>query len=100
MDTRLERRFIVRFIGWIITLLIIILGVAFSALNAGPVNVKYLVGESNLPLAVILLIAFAFGVILSILVLGAKIFSLSAKNKWLTKKLKRAEDERIQSKLD
>lgn len=89
-----------RFIGWVFTLLIIIIGVAFAALNAEPVSVKYLIGERNLPLAVVLLFAFAFGVILSILVLGTKIFSLSAKNKWLTKKLKRVEDERIQSKSD
>lgn len=91
---------IVRLIGWIVTILIIILGVSFSALNAESVTVKYLVGESDLPLAVVLLIAFAFGVILSIVILGTKILSLSAKNKWLAKKLKRAEDVRIQSKSD
>jgi len=90
----------VRLIGWIVTILIIILGVSFSALNAESVTVKYLVGENDLPLAVVLLIAFAFGVILSIFILGTKILSLSAKNKWLAKKLKRAEDVRIQSKSD
>lgn len=88
---------IVRLIGWIVTILIIILGVSFSALNAQSVTVQYFVGESELPLAVVLLIAFAVGVILSIVTLGTKILSLSAKNKWLAKKLKRAEDVRIQS---
>jgi len=89
---------IVKLIGWIVTILIIILGVSFSALNSESVTVQYLVGESSLPLAFLLLIAFAFGIILSILILGTKILSLSAKNKWLVKKLKRAEDARTQSK--
>tara|TARA_R110002110_G_scaffold415836_1_gene657263 strand:- start:26017 stop:26301 length:285 start_codon:yes stop_codon:yes gene_type:complete len=91
---------LVKLIGWVVTIFIIILGVSFSALNAEPVTVKYLFGERDLPLAVVLLIAFAFGIVLSILILGTKVLSLSAKNKWLTKKLKRAEDERIQPKAD
>lgn len=82
----------VKIIGWIITLAIIVMGVAFSALNAQSVSVNYLFGKSELPLAVILLLAFGLGVLLSILILGPKIVSLATKNKWISNKLKKAED--------
>lgn len=82
-----------RLLGWIFTLIIIIFGVAFSALNATKVNINYLLGKHDLPLSVIILISFALGIVLSILVLGTKIISLSAKNKWLASKLKKTEDQ-------
>ncbi len=82
----------VRLLGWIFTLIIIIFGVAFSALNATRVNINYLLGKQDLPLSVIILISFAVGIILSIIILGTKIISLTAKNKWLTSKLKKTED--------
>ncbi|MGE4349905.1 MAG: lipopolysaccharide assembly LapA domain-containing protein [Candidatus Berkiella sp.] len=81
-----------RLLGWIFTLIIIIFGVAFSALNATRVNINYLLGKQDLPLSVIILISFAVGIILSIIILGTKIISLTAKNKWLTSKLKKTED--------
>ncbi|MCS5709046.1 LapA family protein [Candidatus Berkiella cookevillensis] len=81
-----------RLLGWIFTLIIIIFGVAFSALNATTVNINYLLGKQDLPLSVIILISFAVGIILSILILGTKIISLTAKNKWLASKLKKTED--------
>ena len=82
-----------RIIGWIVTLLIIIFGVAFSALNSNPVMVNYLINKHELPLAVVILFSFALGLVFSILILGTKIIGLSAKNKWLTNKLKKAEDQ-------
>lgn len=92
-----EKEISVRLIAWLLTLLIIVGGVAFAALNSEPVAVNYMVGKRELPLAVIILISFACGIILSIFILGTKVVSLSAKNKWLTNKLKKAEDQLSQT---
>lgn len=78
---------------WVLTLAIIIGGVAFAALNSQPVSVNYFIGKSELPLAVVILISFGIGIFLSILVLGTKLVSLSARNRWLHGKLKKAEEQ-------
>lgn len=78
-----------KLIGWFVTLIIILLGAGFSALNAQKVTVNFLVGKQDLPLSVILFITFTLGIFLSIFVLGARVLSLSLQNKWLHSKLKR-----------
>lgn len=82
-----------RIISWIATFLIIILGVVFSALNSNSVLVNYIINKRELPLAIVILVSFSFGIIFSILILGPKIISLSARNKWLAKKLKKNEGQ-------
>jgi lipopolysaccharide assembly protein A len=76
-----------RIVSTIITLGIILIGAAFTALNAQHVEINYLIGTRELPLAVILLIALALGVVLSILTMGFSLIKLKAKNKWLEIKL-------------
>ena len=84
-----------KWLGALFTLLVIIFGVLFAALNAKAVEINYLVGSKALPLAVILLIALVIGILLSILILGFSIIRLKAKNRLLESKLKKiAETER------
>lgn len=82
-----------RLVGILLTLILIIAGVAFAALNANVVELNYLVGSKALPLAVMLLLALVIGSLLSLLILGLSLLKLKAKNKWLAHKLKQAQDE-------
>jgi putative membrane protein len=77
-----------RFVTIILTILLIVIGIAFAALNAKPVDINYLIGTTQLPLAVILLISLAIGMFLSVLMTGVTLIKLKAKNKWLEAKLK------------
>jgi uncharacterized integral membrane protein len=79
-----------RIIGTIIILCIILIAAAFTLLNAQYVEVNYLIGSRELPLAVLLLISLIFGVVISLLTLGFSFITLKAKNKWLEMKLNSA----------
>lgn len=81
-----------KIISWFLTILVIIIGVAFTALNAKSVEVNYLIGSKSLPLAVILLIALTIGVLLSMLFLSVTLIKLKAKNKILMSKLKHSQE--------
>lgn len=82
-----------RLVTLILTLIIIIVGVSFAALNAKMVEVNYLIGSKTLPLVVILLLSLVVGSLLSLLVLGLSLLRMKAKNKWLAHKLKQAKEE-------
>ncbi|MBN9288721.1 MAG: hypothetical protein BGO43_08610 [Gammaproteobacteria bacterium 39-13] len=85
-----------RIIGVVLTILLIIVGIAFTALNAQSVEINYLIGEKNLPLAVILLASLTLGIVLSVLLMGFSLLKLKAKNKWLESKLKKAQEQLTQ----
>jgi putative membrane protein len=87
----------VKIIGALLTLLLIIVGIAFAALNSQVVELNYLVGTKQIPLAAVLLICLAIGVVMSIFLMGFGIIKLKAKNKWLETKLKHAQEQLAQS---
>ncbi len=80
-----------RILSVLLTLLLIIVGIAFAALNAKAIEINYLIGKSELPLAVILLISFICGIVVSMLLLGVSLIKLKAKNKWLENKVKKTQ---------
>ena len=80
-----------RILSILLTLLLIIVGIAFAALNAKAVEINYLIGKTDLPLAVVLMIALTSGILITMLLLGVSLIKLKAKNKWLQSKLKNAE---------
>lgn len=47
--------------GYILLTLIVLLGLTFACLNADPVIISYYVGQSKMPLSLLLVIAFVFG---------------------------------------
>lgn len=51
-----------------ILLVVLLLGVEFSTLNADPVPVDYLLGKDNVSLSLVVVCAFAAGVLLTALV--------------------------------
>lgn len=84
-----------RILSILLILLFIIVGTAFAALNAETVEVNYLIGQTEMRLAVVLLIAFTSGILISVLLLGASIIKLKAQNKWLQSKLKNAQPHEV-----
>ncbi|MBK8181487.1 MAG: LapA family protein [Candidatus Competibacteraceae bacterium] len=51
-----------------ILLIVLLIGVEFSTLNADPVTVKYLLGSTTVPLSLAMISAFAAGVVVTVLV--------------------------------
>ena len=80
-----------RIISIIFTLILILIGVAFTLLNAKKVEINYLLGSTELPLAVILLISLILGSVIALLIMGIGLIKLKAQNTWLSSQLKRAE---------
>jgi len=81
-----------RIVSILLTLLLIIVGIAFAALNSKAVEINYLIGKSEMPLAVLLLISLIVGIMITMLLLGVSLIKLKAKNKWLEGKIKRAQE--------
>lgn len=86
-----------RIVGVLLLLMLIIVGIAFTALNAQVVEINYLIGSKQLPLAAILLVCLILGVFLSTLIMGFSLVKLKAKNKWLESKLKRSQEHLTQA---
>lgn len=82
-----------KIVGWLFTLLIIIIGVAFAALNARSIEVNYFFGSKAFPLVVLLFISLAMGVLLSALIMGWRILRLKTQNVSLQRKLKHTQEE-------
>lgn len=57
-----------RIINIIIFLIVLVVGVQFSAVNSEPVTVNYLLGTASLPLSFVVVSAFAAGVVVSFIV--------------------------------
>ncbi len=82
-----------RIITYILLLLIIILGITFALLNHSPVTFNYYLGQLVLPLSMLLIISFAFGSLLGLLVSLWIYIKLKISNFRLHKHLKVAEKE-------
>ncbi len=80
-------------IGILLTILLIILGIAFTALNAQDVEINYLLGSKQLPLAAMLMLCLTVGVFITVLIMGFSLIKLKAKNKWLETRLKKTQDQ-------
>ena len=82
-----------RIVTLLFVILLVILGAFFTALNAQPVVVNYLIGKVELPLAVLVLAPFILGILMASLFFGLRIFLLSSRNKRLDKKLKKIQNQ-------
>ncbi len=85
-----------RIVGILLLIVVIITGIAFTALNSKVVELNYLIGSKALPLAAILLISLIAGVLVTSLIMGFSLIKLKAKNKWLESKLKRTQEQLTQ----
>lgn len=75
-----------RIINIIVFLVVLVVGVEFSAMNSEPVTVNYLLGTASLPLSFVVVCAFAAGVIISFIFSLGIILPL----RWRAAKLQRA----------
>jgi len=74
-----------RIVAIVFFLLVLFVGVAFSSLNSDPVTVHYYIGTIDLPLSVVMVGAFAAGVLCAFLV-GVNVFLGS---RWRESRLRR-----------
>ncbi len=82
-----------RFISYILILIIILLGITFAALNHSDVIINYYVGQTSLPLSILLVLSFSSGCILGLIVGIGILFKLKIKNYRLQQQLKVTEKE-------
>ncbi len=82
-----------RIISYFLLLLIILVGVTFATLNSNAVTVNYYLGHNTMPLSLLLVLVFAIGGLLGILVGFWLLFKIKVKNYRLTQRLKLAETE-------
>lgn len=77
---------VLRIIGIIVFLIVLLLGVEFSTVNSDPVTVNYLLGTASWPLALVVVCAFAVGVLVTFLVSLSVVLPL----RWRVMRLQRA----------
>jgi putative membrane protein len=82
-----------RIFSYIFILVIVFLGVTFATLNSDLVNINYYIGQKEMPLSLLLSIAFGVGGLLGILVGLWILLKTKMKNFRLKQRLKMAEKE-------
>jgi lipopolysaccharide assembly protein A len=89
-----------RFIGYIIILILVLLGITFAVLNANSVPVNYYMGQKHMPLSLVVVISFGVGVILGVLVLFFKNTHLRIRNGNLARRVKKLEKKLETARAD
>lgn len=82
-----------RFVSYFFLLVIILFGITFSILNANSVTINYYLGERNMPLSLLLAIAFSVGCLVGIIVGFCLLVKIKMKNYRLRQRLTLAEKE-------
>lgn len=80
-----------RIFTYLCALLLILLGVSFSLLNAGTVNVNYLLGSKSLPISFLIIISVAIGALFSLFFCMVSLFRQKATAHGLRKKIESLE---------
>ena len=82
-----------RILGYIVLIVLLLLGVTFAYLNANQVVFNYYFGEWSLPLSLLLLFTLGIGIILGWLAIFFPWLKLKRKSSRLKKELKYARQE-------
>ena len=82
-----------RFVTYLLLLIIILIGVTFAVLNPSIVTVNYYISQKTLPLSLLLVLVFGLGCFLGLLVGGWLFLKVKLKNYRLKQRLKNAEKE-------
>lgn len=82
-----------RIIGFIVILLIILVGVSFAMLNSQAVHFNYYIGEHDIALSLLLAATLLVGIILGWLVMLSRLFSRHLLIRRLRKRVRLAEQE-------
>ena len=84
-----------RYIGFIILLILVVLGISFAVLNSDKVAINYYFATAHLSLSLLLALDFAIGVLLAVCVMMFKLIGLSMENSRLRRKLRKLEQQQV-----
>lgn len=82
-----------RILLFIILLLVVLLGLSFALMNAGPVSLDYYFASVEAPLSLVVVLAIALGALLGVLAMGGVLFGQKREMAKLRKSIKLAEKE-------
>ncbi len=82
-----------RIVALLLMLAVVVLGLLFAVLNAGPVELKYYFGAHEFPLSLVVVVAFGVGVLLGIFSSLGIILRLKRDSARLRKEVNLAEKE-------
>ncbi len=82
-----------RILGLVFFIIVILLGISFAVLNADAVKLDYYFGTTSMALSLVIVIAFAIGVILGIVVSLFLILRLKGQNARLRRQIHTTEKE-------
>ncbi|OGT21380.1 MAG: hypothetical protein A3C55_04045 [Gammaproteobacteria bacterium RIFCSPHIGHO2_02_FULL_42_13] len=80
-------------IKYMIVLLLILLGISFAILNSETVTINYYLGTKQMPLSLLLIVAFGLGLLIGWISMSFKVLRLKTNLYRLKKKLQVAEKE-------
>jgi len=81
----------VRLFGFLLLIVLVVLGLSFAVLNADPVPLNYYFGYRDIPLSMIVVLSLAAGAVIGVLVSLGMILRLKQQAARLRRKLQRAE---------
>jgi putative membrane protein len=82
-----------RLLGFLLLVVLVVLGLSFAVLNAEPVSLNYYFGYREIPLSMIVVLSLAAGATIGVLVSMGMILRLKQQAARLRKKLQAAEKE-------
>ncbi len=82
-----------RVLTYIVLIFVILLGLTFACLNADSVSINYYIGSNELPLSFLLVITFALGGIIGLLVSSFVVLKLKRDNYRLRQRARVVEKE-------
>jgi len=80
-----------RLFGFILLIILVVLGLSFAVLNAEPVPLNYYFGSRDIPLSMVVVLSLAAGAVIGVLVSMGMILRLKQQAAQLRRKLRQAE---------
>ena len=88
-----------RLIGFLLLVVLVVIGLSFAVLNSQPVSLNYYFGEREVPLSMVVVLSLAAGAVIGVMVSAGPIFSLKAQLGRLRRKLRDAEKDMDQLRV-
>lgn len=82
-----------RILGYVIIIILLVLGITFALLNATQVPFHYYLGVKTLPLSLLIALSFLLGLLLAFLVMSISVIRLKSQKRGLKKRLRTVEQE-------
>lgn len=82
-----------RIVSLIVSFLLVVIAVAFVLLNRTAVALNYLVGSGQYPLAVVIMLAFGLGILVTLLLVAAPLLKTKYSVRTLKKRVNKLEQE-------